>query len=83
MPESIESESRLRGSLPVSDSLLLEEEDESALSPLFKKVFMMFFNVIYFALTQKVPKIIQETNSVLYLWSVCNAIHPVKDKQVT
>ncbi|KAG2119809.1 uncharacterized protein F5147DRAFT_767279 [Suillus discolor] len=84
MPASMESGSGLGGSLPVSDSLPLEEEEEeeSAPSPPFEGVFMMFFNVIRFALAQKVPKIIQETNPVPRLWSAGNATRPVKDEEV-
>ncbi|KAG1875905.1 hypothetical protein C8R48DRAFT_768759 [Suillus tomentosus] len=90
MPASMESGSGLGGSLPVSDSLPLEEEeeeeeeeeDESAPSPPFEGVFTMFFNVIRFALAQKAPRIIQETNPVPHLWSAGDATRPVKDEEV-
>ncbi|KAG1815129.1 uncharacterized protein BJ212DRAFT_1300305 [Suillus subaureus] len=52
-------------------------------SPLFEGVFVMFFNVLRFALTQKVPKIVQETNPVPHLWSAGNSTRPVKDEEVS
>ncbi|KAG2146610.1 uncharacterized protein EDB93DRAFT_1250893 [Suillus bovinus] len=52
-------------------------------SPLFKGVFAMFFNVLCFALTQKVSKIVQETNPVPHLWSAGNSTCPVKDEEVS
>ncbi|KAG2056649.1 hypothetical protein BDR06DRAFT_1005943 [Suillus hirtellus] len=52
-------------------------------SPPFKGVFAMFFNVLHFALAQKVPRIVQETNPVQHLWSAGNSTCPVKDEEVS
>ncbi|KAG2745567.1 hypothetical protein P692DRAFT_20645801, partial [Suillus brevipes Sb2] len=45
--------------------------------------FAMFFNVLRFALAQKVPRIVQETNPVPCLWSAGNSTCPVKDEEVS
>lgn len=56
--------------------------DSDTPSPPFEGVFAMFFNVVRFALAQKVAKIVQETNPVPRLWSAGNSTHPVKDEEV-
>ncbi|KAG2149238.1 hypothetical protein DEU56DRAFT_908937 [Suillus clintonianus] len=70
---------------PASGSQLADDDMPDTPPPPFEGVFVMFFNVICFAITQKVPKIVQATNvtPVSRMWSVGNATHPVKDEEVT
>ncbi|KAG0703856.1 hypothetical protein DFH29DRAFT_998105 [Suillus ampliporus] len=69
---------------PASGSQLADDDTLDTPPPPFEGVFAMFFNVIRFAIAQKVPKIVQATNvtQVPHMWSAGNATHPVKDEEV-